>query len=164
MRVAHSCLDRVLLLGSALLLAPVSMALAQPQVPVQLPPRPPSSGLTGVTWRVQQYGDGAGGLTSVVAGTQITMVFGDDGTVSGDTGCNSYRGPHQIGATTLTFGPLITTRRACVDEAANAQEHLFLASMEAAATYQRVGDRMTVFDASAQPLLVLVRPTVEPGP
>ena len=163
MRVAHSCPNRVLLLGSALLLvaqlASFSIASAQPQVPVQLPPRPPSSGLTGVTWRILQYSDGAGGLASVVAGTQITAVFDDDGMVSGDTGCNSYRGPYQIGATTLTFGPLVTTRRACAADDANAQEQLFLGSMEAAATYQRVGDRMTLFDASGTPVLVMVRPT-----
>ena len=148
------------MLTFVLVLAFAATTFAQAQVPVQIPMRPPAA-LTGVTWRIVQYSDGAGGLASPLPGTQITMLFADDGTVSGDSGCNSYSGTYQLNGSSLTFGPLITTLRACADPV-NVQERLFFTAVGSAAAYQIVGDRMTISDAAGATLLVMVRPTVEP--
>jgi len=148
------------MLALLLALALGATTFAQAQVPVQIPMRP-AAPLTGVTWRVVQYSDGAGGLASPVPGSQMTMLFADDGTVSGNASCNSYSGAYQLSGSSLTFGPLIMTLRACA-EAINAQEQLFLTAVGSTASYQIVGDRMLRFAASGATLLILVRPTIEP--
>jgi heat shock protein HslJ len=110
-------------------------------------PMAPAS-LNGVTWRITGYNNGQGGVVSVVEGTLLTAIFGDDGTVSGDTGCNMYRGAYAVAGSAVTFGPLITTRRACLSDAASAQEQAFLAAISASSAYQLVGDRLTLQDAT----------------
>ena len=51
------------------------------------PVAPPS--LTRVTWRVTGVNNGREAVVSVLPETQLTAVFGEDGRVSGDTGCDS---------------------------------------------------------------------------
>jgi len=106
-------------------------------------PQPPAS-LTGTAWQVQSVNNGRGGVASVVVGTQLSMTFGDDGTVGGETGCNTFRGSYTVTDTTIEFSPLITTRRACTSEAANAQEQAFLAALAASTRYELAGDRLTL--------------------
>jgi len=100
--------------------------------------------LTGTAWQVQSVNNGRGGVASVVVGTQLSMTFGDDGTVGGETGCNTFRGSYTVTDTTIEFSPLITTRRACTSEAANAQEQAFLAALAASTRYELAGDRLTL--------------------
>jgi heat shock protein HslJ len=121
-------------------------------------PLPPAS-LTGVTWRVTGVNNGRGGLVSTLPDTQLTATFGDDGRVNGDTGCNMYFGPYSVVGSSITFGPLATTRRACLSDAANAQEQEFLAALGASSTYELVGDRLTLRDDGGAMQLTLVRPT-----
>jgi len=88
-----------------------------------------TTALAGPTWRVTGYNNGTGGVVSTVSGTEISMVFGDDGRVSGNSGCNMFNGSYMLSGSSLSFGPLATTRRACVSEEANQQEQLFLAAL-----------------------------------
>jgi len=122
------------------------------------------TGLTGPTWRVTNYNNGVRGVVSTVAGTQLSMVFGDDGRVSGDTGCNLFSGPYTLSGSSISFGPLATTRRACLSDEANQQEQQFLAALHATTTYELVGDRLTFRDGNAATQLVAVRPSVAPRP
>ena len=57
----------------------------------------------------------------------------------------------------MSFGPLITTRRACMSEAANAQEQAFLAALEATTTFEMQGPA-TLRDADGAMQVTLVRP------
>jgi putative lipoprotein len=111
-----------------------------------------------VTWRVTGVNNGRGGVVSVVTGTQLTAIFGDDGRINGDTGCNMYSGPYSTAGSSLTFGPLITTRRACLSDAANAQEQQFLNALQATTTFELMGDRLTLRDASGATQLTMARP------
>jgi heat shock protein HslJ len=61
-----------------------------------------------------------------------------DGRVQGSTGCNSFNGPYRAGGTTVTFGPLATTRRACADPALGDVERRMLDILQSADGY-RVG-------------------------
>lgn len=117
---------------------------------------PPS--LTGVTWRVTGVNNGREAVVSVLPETQLTAVFGEDARVSGDTWCNMYAGPYTVSGPNMSFGPLITTRRACMSEAANAQEQAFLAALEATARFEMQGDRLTLRDADGATQVTLVRP------
>jgi len=122
----------------------------------------PAASLTGGTWRVTAVNNGRGGVVSVLPGTEMTASFGADGNMSGDTGCNNYRAPYTTDGSTIGFDPIITTRRACLSDAATLQEQAFLAAISASGSYELVGDRLTLRDAAGATQLSLVRPTVEP--
>jgi heat shock protein HslJ len=64
--------------------------------------------------------------------------------VSGDTGCNMYAGPYQLSGATLRFGPLISTRRACIDEALNRQEAALLGALDNVRSFRIDDDTLTV--------------------
>lgn len=76
----------------------------------QQPPAP----LTGTAWNVTGLLNGTV-ATSLPAGTQDRgrITFGKDGTVEGGLGCNGFRGTAKVSGSTITFGPLTSTRKMC---------------------------------------------------
>ena len=64
--------------------------------------------ITGKEWVVENLMD-----QGVPDRARATLTFTEDGKVSGSTGCNQYSGPFEVEDWVLTFGPMITTRRAC---------------------------------------------------
>ena len=117
----------------------------------------PAASLTGAPWRVQSVNNGHGGVASVVQGTPLSATFGEDRIVSGETGCNTYRGPYTYSGETISFGSLITTRRACLSEAANAQEQAFLAALAASTRVELSPDRLNLRDSGGATQVVMVR-------
>ena len=99
--------------------------------------------LTGTEWRLVSFGP-AGAEASLVAGTTVTLKFGEDGRASGSTGCNSYGGTYQVRGDNISFGRLISTRRACLDQNANQQEQRFLSALEAANRFRLSSNRLTI--------------------
>lgn len=87
------------------------------------------------SWTLAALGD-AGGVVGMVADSVAGITLGDDGLVTGDTGCNILNGDYAVDGAAITFGPIATTRRACVDEGAAATEAQLLASLEAAAGWR----------------------------
>ena len=120
-------------------------------------PRPPVS-LTGPAWQVLSVNNGRGAVASVVQGTQLDATFGEDGIVSGSTGCNTYRGLYATTGATIAFGSLVSTHRACPSDEATAQEQAFLAALSASTRYELRGDRLTFRDDSGAAQVGLVRP------
>jgi heat shock protein HslJ len=116
-------------------------------------------GLSGPTWRVTGYNNGSGGVVSTLSGTVLSMVFDTDGRVSGDTGCNMFNGPYTLSGSSISFGPIATTRRACLSDEANQQEQQFLAALAATTTYQLVGDGLTFRDGAGATQIQAQRPT-----
>ncbi|MBV9169283.1 MAG: META domain-containing protein [Chloroflexi bacterium] len=62
----------------------------------------------------------------------------------------------------ISFGPIATTRRACLSDESNQQEQQFLAALAASSGYELVGDRLTFRDSDGATQIVAVRPTVAP--
>jgi heat shock protein HslJ len=54
----------------------------------------------------------------------------DERMATGNTGCNSFAGPYELGGASLRFGAITSTRRACVDEALNRQEAAFMRALD----------------------------------
>ena len=48
------------------------------------------------SWNVTLYSLDSGAMTNLWPGTEITLRFGDDGTVSGFSGCNDYSGSFEV--------------------------------------------------------------------
>ena len=119
--------------------------------------------LTGTDWRLVSLGP-AGAETDIVAGSTVTLKFGDEGRASGSTGCNSYSGTYQVRGDSLTFGRLISTRRACLDPNANQQEQRFLSALEMANRFRLNANRLTILSDRGRNVLNFVSDTPpEPG-
>ncbi|RIK16372.1 MAG: hypothetical protein DCC52_17755, partial [Chloroflexi bacterium] len=105
--------------------------------------------LAGSAWDVTGYNNGKQAVVSLLNGTAITLNFGDDNRVNGNSGCNSYGGGFTSTDTTLQVSQLITTLMACGEpEGVMAQEQQYLAALQNSATYEISGDMLTIRDAS----------------
>jgi heat shock protein HslJ len=100
-----------------------------------------SQDLAGTSWDVIGYNNGKQAVVSILAGTQMDIQFGKDGTVSGKSGCNTYNGPYTVNGNQIKIGPLASTMMACSDPAGIMdQEQQYLAALGTAATYQIEGN------------------------
>jgi heat shock protein HslJ len=97
--------------------------------------------LVGTTWEVTGT-VAAQGVSSVPAEPTASLVFTDD-EVSVDTGCNTGSGGVEIGDDTITFAPIATTLRACVDDVAEL-EAAVLAVLQGEVAYEIDGDRLSL--------------------
>jgi heat shock protein HslJ len=97
---------------------------SQPPPP---PPAPAVPDLAGTHWTVTRI-DGRDTLT----GSDLTVDFGVDGRVNGDSGCNNYSGPFVQSGATVSVGELLSTRRACEQINRQQQEDRLLAVLHGA--------------------------------
>ena len=93
------------------------------------------------SWTVTSYYSGDA-ITSVAGDATLTADFADDGTVSGNAGCNNYNGPYEIDGDSISIGPLASTKMACTSEELSKQEADFLAALELATSFTVTGDRL----------------------
>ena len=119
--------------------------------------------LTGSDWKLVSIGP-SGAEVDVVAGTTVTLRFGEDGRASGSTGCNSYSGTYQVRGDNVSFSRLVSTRRACLDQNANQQEQRFLSTLEAANRFRLSSNRLTILSDRSRSVLNFVNNSTEdPG-
>ena len=93
------------------------------------------------SWTVTSYYSGDA-IRSVAGDATLTADFADDGTLSGNAGCNNYNGPYEIDGDTISIGPLAGTKMACTSEELSKQEADFLAALELATSFLVTGDRL----------------------
>jgi heat shock protein HslJ len=65
------------------------------------------------------------GLEEPLAGSVVTLEV-SEGSVAGHGGCNTYRGRLTADDGAISFGPLMTTRMACLEDGVMDQEQRFL--------------------------------------
>jgi heat shock protein HslJ len=101
------------------------------------------SGLSGTSWVVTGYDDGSQNVSDVLAGTTLTASFGEDGTMTGNSGCNDYNGPYKVTGNQIGIGPLSSTRKACSDPAGvMEQETQYLAALANAEVFAIDGNTL----------------------
>ncbi|MEV0887652.1 META domain-containing protein [Streptomyces microflavus] len=104
------------------------------------------AGLVGTRWAVNTLLSGET-ATSVPADLPKERVphltFGEDGTVHGNSGCNSFHGKAAVKGSTIDFGPPAGTRKMC-PEAEMEVERAVLAALDGPATYTIKGSTLTV--------------------
>ncbi|MFW3460971.1 META domain-containing protein [Streptomyces microflavus] len=102
--------------------------------------------LVGTRWAVNTLLSGET-ATSVPADLPKERVphltFGEDGTVHGNSGCNSFHGKAAVKGSTIDFGPPAGTRKMC-PEAEMEVERAVLAALDGPATYTIKGSTLTV--------------------
>jgi heat shock protein HslJ len=108
-------------------------------------------------WAATAYArDGA--LTTPVDGTRLTAVFGEDGTLVGSTGCNTYRTGYETDGDTIAIAPAAATRKFCEQpEGVMAQEAAFHQALVAVGRFALSGDALELFDADGALAIALRR-------
>ena len=100
----------------------------------------PSDGLEGTSWTLVEING------REPAGEAVpTLAFDEAGNVSGSAGCNTYTGTATLEGSSISMGPLATTRMAC-QGAAGVQETAFLAAMNGVQAYTIDGQGRLVLE------------------
>jgi heat shock protein HslJ len=110
---------------------------------------PGLAGLAGTSWQATGVNNGKGGLVGTAATGKVTATFGEDGTVSGSGGCNTYSGSYTTTAPDqISFGAIAATAMACEDAEVTQTEQDYFAALANVTTYQIDGNTLTLRDAS----------------
>lgn len=114
--------------------------------------------LLGTEWLLTEI---AG--SPVVANSKASIAFLDGGRAAGNASCNRFTGTVEIAGTSLKFGPMASTRMACVDADISAQEDQYLKILAAAKRYERKDGSLLIFaDGFDKPLVFSLRTAVKP--
>jgi heat shock protein HslJ len=113
----------------------------------------PANPLIGA-WTVTGFNNGNQAVVSPEAGTEMTAEFGEDGTLTGSGGCNTYNGSWTLTDATLAIGPLASTKMAC-EEAVMTQETQFLTALGGATGYRVEGANITLTSADGSNAVTL---------
>ena len=117
--------------------------------------------LVGTNWEVTGYNNGKEAVVSVIEGTSITAVFGEDGNMSGNASCNTYNVPYEVDGSSITIGVGMSTMMACPGDGVMEQETAYLAAITTAATFSIQGDilELRTADGALAVSYVAVEPT-----
>ena len=106
--------------------------------------------LVGTMWRLD---DLAG--TPILAGTEATLEFAEDGKVAGKGSCNSFFGTVRVSGERISFRDLGSTLMACADSV-NLQERQYLEALDEAERYTIEPPHLLIyFDDSDKPLRLI---------
>ena len=117
--------------------------------------------LEGTSWKLVSYFTANDSAVDVLPGTAITALF-RRGEISGSGSCNRYAGTYTVSGEKLTVNAVGTTLMYCSPEELMAQEKLFLADLNLAASYKILGNQLQVFDREGYVLLTYK--ALEPSP
>ena len=111
----------------------------------------------GENWELTGYNNGLGGVVSPTSGRTITAVFGADGQVTGNAGCNNYFASYSVSGTEIVIGPVGSTKIFCVfPEGLMEQESRYLTLLGEAAVFDRSPQALTLRDANESILLTFI--------
>jgi heat shock protein HslJ len=109
---------------------------------------PGLSSLAGTSWQATGINNGKEAVVSQEGTEKVTALFGDDGTLSGSGGCNSYTGTYTTSGTDqITIGALAATEMACPEPVMEI-EQMYFAALGTVATYRIEGATLTLRDAA----------------
>jgi heat shock protein HslJ len=111
--------------------------------PVITPSPPAAAGageLPGSSWRLEDLA-GVAALPNVEA----TLEFPEAGKVAGRASCNRFFGTVELSGESIKFGPLASTKMACIDDATNAQEVKYLQALHGAERFAFDGPALLIY-------------------
>jgi heat shock protein HslJ/uncharacterized protein YraI len=129
-----------------------STVFRQVTINVTAPPPPPApdNPLAGSRWQVVQFNDGSG-ITTLIEGSRITVEFGGNGQVTGNSGCNTFSGSYQVNGNRLSVSQLGGGMMNCPEpEGVMEQEAEFLTTLQSAATFSIDGNRLEIQNGAGQ--------------
>ena len=100
--------------------------------------------LAGTSWRLVELNG-----QPVAGETALTLAFAaDEPQVSGFGGCNQFSGSYTQNGASLRIGPLLSTRRACLEPALNAQETAYFQALESSNRYSVEGGQLVLYSGN----------------
>ena len=112
-------------------------------------------GLVGNLWQLAMYAGGVEALVSSLAGTQITAMFGADGSLVGTAGCNLYNSTYSLNGSNLVIQPVATTRKACAEPTGiMEQETAYIALLQTVTTYQIKDQELRLSNVDGKTVLI----------
>ena len=111
-------------------------------------------------WKLVSYGSPAQ-PTPAASDVDTSIVFGEDGKVSGNVGCNGFGGDYKVDGNTITFRQIVSTLMFCeglVGDQETTTLHVFAES----ATFVLDGDTLTITSADGSSVIVLARKSSYP--
>jgi heat shock protein HslJ len=109
---------------------------------------PSAAGLHRTAWRLENLGG-----VAAIPGVEATLEFPEEGKASGRGSCNRFFGSVEISGESIKFGPLASTKMACIDDAATAQEKKYLEALQAAERFALDGPALLIYSGGYdQPL------------
>lgn len=108
--------------------------------------------LTG-SWKLDAYGSSES-PTPAVPDTEAGIAFNNDGTVTGNSGCNDFGGSYAVEGKQVTFDQMTSTLMAC-DDPRMAQEGAVHQVLTDTASYKIEGNVLTLMNNDM--VLVLTR-------
>ena len=110
--------------------------------------RAPPPALEGRSWTVTGYNNGRQAVVTPIADSRLALSF-ENGTISGQAGCNTFRATYSTQGNRITIGAAATTRKMCSD-ALMAQERDFLKALESATRWTVDGALLNMHRADDQ--------------
>jgi heat shock protein HslJ len=107
--------------------------------------------IAGPTWLVESV-TGAGTIDT----GQTQLVIAADGRVSTTVGCNRIAGSAKIDGDKLSFGPLISTRKACAPALMDAEQK-YMTALAAVRSFRIEGTMMTFAGEAGTALITFAR-------
>lgn len=112
-------------------------------------PAPPGAPLENTYWKLLDV-DGRPACVAENSDEPYLQLDPAQKRAHGATGCNTFIGPYEVRGDSLRFGPLASTRRACLDPEMNRQESAFLQALGATRTWQVTDDTLVLISQTGQ--------------
>lgn len=112
--------------------------------------------IAGIPWILELYRMESGANMPANLDTEVTALFGTEGTLSGSAGCNAYNGSYTTdGATMISIkDPLVMTEKYCGGYGVMEQEEAYIALLPSVASYEVTSDGiLSLRDESFTPLI-----------
>ena len=98
-----------------------------------------------------------------IAGTELTATFGDDATLSGSSGCNTYTAAYTTDKGAIEIADVADTKKACSEPAGvMEQESSYLALLPRVASFRVDGPVLELIDVDRQRLVAFARTPSQP--
>ena len=112
-------------------------------------------------WKLVSYGSPAD-LKPAAPDVDTSIVFGADGKVNGNVGCNGFGGDYTVEGNTVTFGQIVSTLMFCEGPVGD-QETTTLNVFAGSATFVMDGDTLTITSTDGSSVIVLARKSSYPS-
>ncbi|WP_083460066.1 META domain-containing protein [Jiangella muralis] len=110
----------------------------------------PAVPIVGSRWVLEEL-QAAGATIAGPADPQAYFEIGENGDVTGSTGCNGFSGSAEVSDSSITFQPLISTRRGCSGDLGQIDNSM-LAVLSGEVTVEVSGDALTITNAEGESL------------
>ena len=113
--------------------------------------------LANTEWRLVGLNHGKQAVASVIAETEISATFTEDGTLAGSSGCNTYRATWEAERDSIHIGPAMGTKKMCAGEGVMDQEARYLEVLGLVRSFRMDATSLEMFDDTGSRQLRFVR-------